>query len=226
MTDPVCTTIPKVIHYVWVGGKPLSPLAEQCLLSWQKYLPDYQIKRWDETNSPMNHPYVQAMYKAKKWAFVADYIRFFILTRDGGIYLDTDTEVLKSFTDLLTHQAFFGQTKDGVTAAGVIGAVPNHPAIRAMLAEYDKAITMENVRTSPMVVTEVLKNKSFEGVQVYDYRYFNPCDDGEVCTTDKLVFAYARNHWAESWVPFARFRKLLRRTGLMPVAKKILNRYV
>lgn len=221
MTEPVYTTIPRVIHYVWVGGKPLTPLAEQCLLSWQKYLPEYEIKRWDETNSPMTHPYVVAMYKEKKWAFVADYIRFFVLAREGGIYLDTDTEVLKSFDDLLAHPAFFGQTKDGMTAAGVIGATPNHPAIQAMLAEYDQVRMVETVRTSPMVVTEVLKNNSYEGVQVYDYRYFNPCDDGEVCTPEKLAVAYAKNHWAESWVPFARVRKILRRIGVMPLLRKL-----
>lgn len=217
-------TIPKVIHYVWVGGKPLSVLGEKCLASWRKYLPDYEIKRWDETNSPMNHPYVEQMYKEKKWAFVSDYIRFYALSREGGIYLDTDTEVLKSFDDLLSHQAFFGKTKDGMTAAGVIGAVPHHPAVLAMLGEYDNDITKNTVRTSPMIVTDVLNQGQYEGVHVYDYRYFNPLDDGERSAADKLTLAYTNNHWAESWVSFARTRKVLRRLGIMPIVRYIIGR--
>lgn len=214
-------TIPKVIHYVWVGGKPLSPLGEKCLASWRKYLPDYEIKRWDETNSPITHPYVQKMYKAKKWAFVADYIRFYVLAREGGIYLDTDTEALRSFDDLLKYQAFFGQTKDGMTAAGVIGAVPDHSAIQAMLNEYDKEETSSTVRTSPMVVTDVLKSGDYKDVKVFDYRYFNPLDEGEKSTSDKLAVAYTNNHWAESWQLFPPLRKLMRRIGVMPFLRKM-----
>lgn len=211
--------IPKIIHYVWVGPKPLTSLAKHCIVSWEKHLPDYEIKLWNETNSPMQHPYVQAMYAQKKWAFVSDYIRFYALEKDGGIYLDTDTEVLKSFDDLLTHEAFFGKTKDGVTAAGVIGATPHHPAIQAMLDVYEKDQTFSTQRTSPRTVTEVLHNGSFPDVTIYEYRYFNPCDDGENCTSEKLALAYTNNHWAESWVPFRRIRKLARRLGVMKSIK-------
>ncbi len=215
------TTIPKVIHYVWVGGKPLTPLVERCVASWQKYLPDYGIKKWDETNSPMDHHYVQAMYAQKKWAFVSDYIRFWALAREGGIYLDCDTEVLKSFDDLLHHKAFFGQTKDGMTAAGVIGAIPHQQVILDILAVYDADKAYTIARTSPRTVTDVLATGKYADVAVYDYRYFNPCDDGEVRTKEKLVLAYTDNHWAESWVSFARARKLARRLGIMPFIKKL-----
>ena len=216
--------IPKIIHYVWVGGAPLTPLAEQCILSWKKYLPDYEFKLWNETNSPMNHHYVQAMYAKKSWAFVADYIRFYVLEREGGIYLDTDTEVLKSFDALLKHGAFFGKTKDGITAAGVIGASPHNPVIQDILAVYDTDTTYDTKRTSPRTVTDVLHVKTYPDVVVYDYQYFNPCDDGEVCTSEKLAQAYATNHWAESWIPFRRVRKVLRRLGIMPLIKKVLAR--
>lgn len=213
--------IPKVIHYVWVGPKPFSKLAETCLASWKKYLPDYELRFWNEDNAPMDHPYVQQMYQAGKWAFVSDYIRFWALEREGGIYLDTDTEVLKSFDDLLAHSAFYGQTKDGVIAAGVIGAEPHHPSIQAMLARYDALVGDTQQYTSPQVVTEVLCQKRYEDVTVYDYRYFNPCDDGERCGVDKLTLAYTNNHWAESWVQFAKLRKLLRRLGLMKTLKRL-----
>jgi hypothetical protein len=159
------------------------------------------------------------MYRKKKWAFVADYIRFFALEREGGVYLDTDTEVLKPFEPLLEHAAFFGRTKDGMVAAGVIGAEPHHPVIRDILAVYDRDAVFDASRTSPRTVTSVLASGSYPDAAVYDYQYFNPCDDGERCTPEKLAAAYARNHWAESWVPFARLRKLARRMGLMRLLK-------
>ena len=82
--------IPKKIHYVWVGGKVLPDEAKKCLESWRKNMPDFEIKQWDETNSPMTTPYIQYMYKAKKWAFVSDYIRFWVLKKEGGLYFDTE----------------------------------------------------------------------------------------------------------------------------------------
>jgi len=219
--------IPKIIHYVWVGNNKFTPLAEKCLESWKKFLPDYEIKLWNEETLPkevFKHPYVQKKYQEKKWAFVSDYIRFFVLEKYGGIYLDTDTEVLKSFDSLLDNEAFFGKTKDGMVAAGVIGATKNHLAIKTMLLEYDKDITKDTVRTSPMIVTEVLKNPLFENLQVFNYQYFNPCDDGEKCTAEKLSLAYTNNHWAESWVSFAKLRKVARRLGVMNFIKKNLGK--
>lgn len=216
------TSIPKVIHYVWVGDSPLTPLAQKCLKSWQEYLPDYEFRFWNESNIPMDNEFVKTMYERKRWAFVADYVRFWALQNEGGIYLDADTEVLKCFDDLLTHSAFFGQTKDGMTAAGVIGAVPNHPVIAKILSVYDDYFSVPQERTSPQIVTAVLEENSFPDVKVYDYRYFNPCDDGEKCTPEKLSLAYTNNHWAESWVSFAPARKLARRLGVMFLFKKLL----
>ena len=223
MSEENTAKIPKVIHYVWVGNSSLSPLALRCIASWKKYLPDYKLKLWNESNSPMSQHYVKAMYRQKKWAFVADYIRFWVLENEGGIYLDTDTEVLKSFDDLLPREAFFGQTKDGVTAAGVIGAVPRHKAIQDILAVYEADTNYEVIRTSPQTVTAVLGANHYSDVSVYDYRYFNPCDDGETCGAEKLALAYTNNHWAESWVPFAKARKLARRLGLMTIIKELLK---
>ena len=204
----------------------MGKLQKQCIDSWKKYLPDYELKLWNEDTLPqevMSHRYVQAMYLKKKWAFVADYIRFWVLEREGGVYLDTDTEVLRSFDSLLAQSAFFGKTKDGVTAAGVIGVVPHHSAISKILEVYEKDIEYSIERTSPITVTSVLLSGSYPDVQVYDYQYFNPCDDGESCTAEKLSVAYAKNHWAESWVPYAAVRKIARRLGLMWFLKKLLK---
>lgn len=188
---------------------------------------EWEYKLWSEDNLPdevMRHSYVLHMYSQKKWAFVSDYIRFWILERKGGIYLDTDTEVLKDFEDLLEHGAFFGKTKDSMTAAGVIGAVPGHQCIKDVLSVYDKDVNPSVGRTSPHTVTKVLRDNNYEDVVVYDYQYFNPCDDGEKCTPNKLKLAYANNHWAESWVPYASIRKLLRKFGLIRIYKKIISK--
>lgn len=101
--------IPKIIHYCWFGGKPLQPLAKKCLASWKKYMPDYEIKEWNESNFDIHCcRYVEEAYTSKKWAFVSDYARFKILYEQGGLYFDTDVEVIKPLDDILARGAFMG----------------------------------------------------------------------------------------------------------------------
>ena len=88
--------IPKIIHYCWFGGNPLSPMAENCIATWRKYLPDYEIREWNETSFDVNCcQYATQAYTAGKWAFVSDVARLYALRQEGGIYLDTDVEVLR-----------------------------------------------------------------------------------------------------------------------------------
>lgn len=102
--------IPKIIHYCWFGGNPLPEDAVKCISSWRKYFPDYEIKEWNESNFDLNScDYVKEAYQAKKWAFVSDYARFDILYKYGGLYFDTDVEVVKSFDDILAKGGFMGQ---------------------------------------------------------------------------------------------------------------------
>ena len=102
--------IPKIIHYCWFGGNPLPDDAKKCIASWKKFFPDYEIKEWNEENYDLNScPYVKEAYESKKWAFVSDYARFDILYKYGGLYFDTDVEVIKSFDDILKNGAFMGQ---------------------------------------------------------------------------------------------------------------------
>lgn len=101
--------IPKVIHYCWFGGKPLPKTAQRCIDSWKKYFPGYEIKRWDETNYDVNvTPYTRDAYAAKKYAFVSDYARFDILYREGGVYFDTDVEVIRAMDDIIAAGPFMG----------------------------------------------------------------------------------------------------------------------
>ena len=105
--------IPKVIHYCWFGRGPLPELAKKCIASWRKYFPDYEIKRWDEENFDVNAiPYTAEAYSAKKYAFVSDYARFKILYEHGGIYFDTDVEVLKPMDKILEDGGFMGLQSD------------------------------------------------------------------------------------------------------------------
>jgi mannosyltransferase OCH1-like enzyme len=221
MSEPVYKTIPKVIHYVWVGGKPLTPLAEQCLASWQKYLPEYQIKRWDETNSPMTHPYVQAMYKSKKWAFVSDYIRFWVLAHEGGIYLDTDLELFRSINPLLNQTGFVARSKTGQIESSIIAAIPQASFIAAALSWYDADTKYSIADTSPLVLEQAIAKASGSSVTIFDHTYFHPIDEGEFLTQEARERAYGVHHWAESWVPFARTRKILRKLGVMPLLRKL-----
>ena len=121
--------IPKVIHYCWFGGntKPASVL--KCIESWKKYCPDYEIREWNEENFPVgDNLYCKQAYEAKKWAFATDYARLVIVYNNGGIYLDTDVEVIKPLDDLLNHKFFIGRqqgfqvnTGSGFGAAGSLG---------------------------------------------------------------------------------------------------------
>ena len=104
--------IPKIIHYCWFGGNPLPKDAQKCIMSWKKYLPDYEIKEWNESNFDVNCcPYVMGAYEAKKYAFVSDYVRFYILYHEGGLYFDTDVEIIRNMEHIVTAGNFMAFEK-------------------------------------------------------------------------------------------------------------------
>jgi len=135
--------IPPIIHYVWLGGKPLGDLGERCLRSWQKHLSGWEVRKWDETNSPMEHPYVKKMMERKLLAFASDYVRLHVLEAEGGVYLDTDMELIADIRPLLTQSCnlAFLSAQNRVTknsaALGLIGCEPGHSWIREMKARYE-----------------------------------------------------------------------------------------
>lgn len=132
--------IPKTIHYCWFGRNPKPELAEKCIKSWKKYCPNYEIIEWNEDNYDLSSAplYVRQAYEAKKWAFVTDYVRLHVVYDQGGIYLDTDVELIKSLDSLLCHQAYFG-FEDGVhIATGLgFGAVSKHPILKEIMDDYE-----------------------------------------------------------------------------------------
>ena len=132
-------SIPKVIHYCWFGKGELPPLAKKCIKSWEKYCPDYEIVLWNEENFDFScNRYMREAYESKKWAFVSDYARLKIVYEHGGIYLDTDVEIIKPFDDLLEKGAFMGFDEKGIVATGLgFGAEKGNEIIGEFLRDYD-----------------------------------------------------------------------------------------
>jgi hypothetical protein len=130
--------IPKKIHYCWFGGNPLPPLAVKCIESWKKYLPDYEIKEWNESNFDLNYnDYVREAYEAKKWAFITDVVRLYAMVTEGGIYMDTDVEVLKPLDSLLSYEAVSGFESQTRIQTGLMACREGQPLFEELLHEYD-----------------------------------------------------------------------------------------
>ncbi len=133
--------IPKILHCVWLGGKPLPPPARRCIRSWKALLPDWELRIWTEDNFDVSeNPYCRQAYTAKQYAFASDYIRLAVLHRYGGVYLDTDVELLRPFTEeMLACRGFSGYETPHTLPTGVMGAEAGHPFIAHLLRHYDGA---------------------------------------------------------------------------------------
>lgn len=184
--------IPKVIHYCWFGRNPLPPLAIKCIESWKKYLPDYEIKEWNEENFDVNIiPYTKEAYSVKKYAFVSDYARFWILYNYGGVYFDTDVEVIKPMDDIINNGAFMGceyQLTPCVNPGLGLGAERGFEFGKEFLELYSKLQFIKsdgslNLKTIVSYTTELLLSGGFintneiqdiKGLKIYPYEYFSP----------------------------------------------------
>ena len=213
--------IPKVIHYCWFGRNPLPLLAEKCIASWKKFLPDYEIKEWNEDNFDVNIiPYTTEAYKAKKYAFVSDYARFWILYHHGGLYFDTDVEVIKNMDDIIERGPFMGCEKlenssNSVAVAPGLGLGVN-PGLGLYRELLDKYATLHflkedgslNQKTIVSYTTELLQEKGLRGlpndvefcggVYIYPSEYFCPKDyyTGKIHITPHTVSIH---HYDASW---------------------------
>ena len=209
--------IPKIIHYIWLGGEiPLN--VQEIIKNNQKFFSNYEVRIWTEENIPPLNDFAQRAFKEKKWAFVSDYLRFVILKEHGGIYLDTDMEVLKSLDDLLEHSFFSGWDRTGrYVYAGIIGANPNNKYVNDIVESYDN-ITVDSYPTSPQIMTNCYdKYKDEDSLVILESKYFYPLLDGEEATQKALEFAYTNHLWFESWRSFVPLRRLLRRIGFMKI---------
>ncbi|MGG0275883.1 glycosyltransferase family 32 protein [Bacillus rhizoplanae] len=218
--------IPRIIHYCWFGGKEKPDTVKRCIDSWKKNLSEYEMIEWNEDNFDINcNPYVKEAYKSRKFAFVSDYARVHVLYYFGGIYLDTDVEVFKSFNDLLCHDSFWGFEQENYIATSTIGAAKGNKLIKIFLDSYEeKSFIKEDGShddlTNVAIVTGILKTlglktngeyQEIEGIGAfYPQTYFSPYDYIN-CRKFITENTYTMHHFYKSWLPpKARFKSTIK----------------
>lgn len=191
-STPYNNPIPKVIHYCWFGGNPLPELAKKCIASWKKFLPDYEIKEWNETNFDVYQaPYVAEAYRLKQYAHVSDYARFWILYQYGGVYFDTDVEVIRPMDDIITRGTFMGfecqegtplDNPNGNMAAGLgMGVFKEHPFFQEMVNYYNHIhyVKWNGKNTG---------NVTLHTTQLLDFSHKQVLEGGIVKVNDLLIY--------------------------------------
>lgn len=228
--------IPKIIHYCWFGGKPLPEDAKRCIASWRRYMPDYEIKEWNERNfNVRSNTYCAQAYDAKKYAFVSDFARLWVLYQEGGVYFDTDVEVIKSIDDIISNGPYMGcetspsEKQHIITVNPGLGiaAKAGHSIYKELIDEYNKRSFIKDdgsmdLKTIVATTTEILVKhglqtipdiQCIEGITIYPSEYFCPIStDGEMHITGQTRTIH---HYAQSWLPSShiRLRKLIMAIG-------------
>lgn len=224
--------IPKTIHYCWFGGKPLPKSARKCIASWRKFFPDYVIKEWNESNFDVKMvPYTAEAYAAKKYAFVSDFARFWILHREGGVYFDTDVEVIRPMDDILERGAFLGMENSESVNPGLGLAVEPGHSLYAWYIEYfsDKHFTPDQPSMIPVLRKKLLelgwqqenRIQFVDGITIYPPDYF--CPQAKMGAPIHLTGnTRSIHHFDGTWLPWyerlrtiicAKIRALTKRMG-------------
>ena len=208
--------IPKIIHYCWLGRGEKPELAKKCIASWKKFCPDFEIREWNEDNCDyLAMPFMAEAYAARKYAFVSDVMRLVVLEQYGGVYFDTDVEVLRDISPLLDDEGFIGFENDQYVASGLtIAAEAHHPVIQAMIEEYKKLhfagadgsvtpVGCPHLNTDVMERFGLVRNGQEQlvaGIHVYPADYFNPMDSatGKLTKTENT---YSIHWYSMSWMP-------------------------
>lgn len=208
------TKIPKIIHYCWFGNNPLPEKVRKCIVSWEKYCPDFEIKQWNELTYDVNkYEYTREAYDKKKYAFVSDVARLDIVSHFGGIYLDTDVELIKPLDPFLYDNLFMGMEIPGRIATGLgFGAIKDHHFIQDNLAEYkNRSFVLPNGKldeTSCVTITTnlfkkkydlSLKNDTFvDDIKIYSPDVFCPfnLEANKLVLTNRTV---AIHHYDATW---------------------------
>ena len=208
--------IPKIIHYCWFGRGEKPELAKKCIASWRKFCPDFEIREWNEDNCDyLAMPFMAEAFAAKKYAFVSDVMRLIVLEQYGGVYFDTDVEVVRDISPLLNDEGFIGfENNRFVNSGQVMAAVPHQPIVQAMIDEYKKLHYMQPDSSvmpvgCPRLNSDVLERfglirngqeQIVAGIHVYPDDYFSPMDS----TTGKLTKTentYSIHWYSMSWLP-------------------------
>ncbi|MEG2348020.1 MAG: glucosyltransferase domain-containing protein [Clostridia bacterium] len=206
----------KIIHYCWFGPNKLSKLAKKCIASWKKYMPDYEIKLWNEDNFDFNqNEFVRQAYEQKKWAFVSDYARLKAISEFGGVYFDTDIEIVKDMSDILNQDCFMGIEDSNLVNAAVLGAKKAHNKfIDEMISIYDSHEKFDSEDIYKITIPSQITNKLLEygldkkckkiqkldndSITVYPREYFYPLsyDHQNNIFTDNT---YTIHHFDATW---------------------------
>lgn len=233
-------SIEKVIHYCWFGRKPKNAKVENCIASWKRICPDYKIVEWNEDNFDVNMiPFTREAYKCGRWSFVSDYARLWIIYNYGGIYLDTDIEMVKATDRLLEEQCFFGfeitqNVKYRINTGGGFGAVKHHPAVKRIMDYYADHHFLGEDGTEELIVcsetnTAALRDFGLKtdgsmqrlgDILILPVEYFAPINyyTREKNITENTVWIH---HYAASWMTKKEkvFAFLLKKLG----RKKFMN---
>lgn len=208
-------SIPKIIHYCWFGGKEKPENVKKCIESWKRVLPDYQIIEWNENNfDPNRLRYTREAYEAKKYAFVSDVARIEALCQYGGIYMDTDVEVLKSFDPILSTRCVLGMEEKEYVATSFMAFEKEHNLLKEFINLYNNISFYGNdgqinTGTNVAKLTNILVNKGFvqqnyyqkleDGIEVYPKEFFSPYDYIN-CHYQITENSYCVHHFAVSWM--------------------------
>ena len=235
--------IPKIIHYVWLGGGPLNPLGERCLASWKKHLPGWEIRRWDESNSPMEHPFIQTMLARGRLAFASDLIRLHVLLESGGLYLDTDVELHKPPGALaegdrliLGFHSVQNRLRKCALATCWVAAPPDCLLLKRIRKKYETlrgAVINNSLFTQEILPLfagqELPANGEFDyleapGVRVYHRDYFHP-EEGRPARFEPVARHHGAGQWGGDADPLPWWRRLydfrLDRKILRPIEKMV-----
>lgn len=236
--------IPKIIHYCWFGRGQMTPLMMKCIKSWKKFCPEWQIMEWNEDNFDVNSTiWTKQAYEAKKYAFVADYVRLHALKTYGGVYMDNDQELIKPLDSFLKKDAFLG-FMDAQVNTGLIGADADSQFLKKMLNYYNgrEFVNGENFDKTPNTewMTEILisdglqikdEYQCIKNVEIYPKTYFCPT------TCDSIKHQYSKDtfaihHWAMTWrseeakKKFARARRMQWYAYFRYMPNRILRRLI
>ncbi|KHD38325.1 hypothetical protein NL50_02135 [Clostridium acetobutylicum] len=208
--------IPKVLHYCWFGENPQNDTIKKCISSWKKYLSDYKFIEWNESNFDLTSVrFVKEAYENKKYAFVSDYLRLYVLYRYGGIYLDTDVEITNYLDKFLCHSAFSGFENSLSPVTGIMGSEKGNKWIKRLLSYYDdrsfyKEDGTLDITTNSKIIEDIcvneyglVKNNKYQiidkDVHIYPINVF--------CTPDSEDGNYAIHHFNASWLPIEKLRE-------------------
>ena len=220
--------IPKKIHFCWFGKGDMPQLAKDCIATWHKYMPDWEYKLWNEDNFDISCiPYVKEAYYSKKFAFVSDYVRLYALAKEGGVYMDVDFEVFRSFNELLENHAFAGVegSKTNPVMMGVIASEPGGDWVTEQLEAYaERHFIMKNgsfdCTTNVRFITDRMiangyvpdgKEQMYKDLHIYPVDYFCPrLTTGEYLRTGNT---FCEHKGLDSWSDHRRKPLILKLVG-------------